>query len=204
MLTASSLLRQQGPDDRKGVAGGEPFGRAGELAADLDGRLDRGPVRHRGGEGRAHIRAVADEARRPEPHVGVGVLERLQCGRPVQPADQVQRDDFVDLVGGLLDEEERPANAGEFPGCSRNFLVLQNVRVTFPQAFARSPAKPSLFRSPCECRRARPDHARLDGHSKISKHGEQRRRRTRCQSPGAIISAVPEFPPLAHVVGDDE
>ena len=45
--------RQQGPDDRQGIARGQSPRRAGELAADLDVGLDRGTTgqRRRDAEG---------------------------------------------------------------------------------------------------------------------------------------------------------
>ena len=76
---------QQGPHDRQCLGRGQSARRAGELAADLDIRLDRCAPGQRRREGRRDARPIADEPRRPEPDVR-DRHGRAPSGRSAHPA----------------------------------------------------------------------------------------------------------------------
>ena len=55
--------------------------------------------------------SIAQESRRPEPHVGIGMLERLQGRRFVQPADQVQGPERLEGESGRVSSSSTIASS---------------------------------------------------------------------------------------------
>ena len=91
MSRASSPCAEQPDDDRQGVSGRQPLRRAGELAADLDVGLDRGPVGQPGRRRPADTWPGSPSSRTVQSRTkGSACSSGLERRRLVQAADQVQ------------------------------------------------------------------------------------------------------------------